>query len=326
MSVIPVYYSQNDTRWSGKTYYTDPGGDEHSIQQSACGPTAVAMTVASLTVQNVNPYDIAQYAQSVSGAISPGQGTNGLVFVPQAAMKYGLNYQIGTAEDMKAQINQPGVMAIVSLGPGHFTGDGHFIVINGMTKIDGVDYYLILDPNNANKSYGDDGVVIRSEIPGTVLAKASEINKESWDTKDNPQFFIISSKTPSNDNWLQLPSDFESREAAANFASRIYDIKPKQAVSADNNGVTGNATTTTDNSTSTPSVADTLYDFDGNQVTPGWLNSPQNDQSMLLLNDSAYQALDAANKITWSWDTVNRDYANITVEIDNWTYRADDIA
>jgi len=49
-----VYYNQTDARWGNKMY-----GRSDTIGNAGCGPTALAIAVASLTDNKVTPYDVA---------------------------------------------------------------------------------------------------------------------------------------------------------------------------------------------------------------------------------------------------------------------------
>lgn len=48
-----VYYNQTDARWGNKMY-----GKSGTIGADSCGPTALAIAVASLTSNKVTPYDV----------------------------------------------------------------------------------------------------------------------------------------------------------------------------------------------------------------------------------------------------------------------------
>ena len=52
-----VYYNQTDSRWGNKMY-----GKSGTIGEAGCGPTALAIAVASLTSNQVTPYDVAQWS------------------------------------------------------------------------------------------------------------------------------------------------------------------------------------------------------------------------------------------------------------------------
>lgn len=71
-------------------------------------------------------------------------------------------------------------MAVSSMGKGHFTKGGHFIVINGMELRENDLWFNILDPNSKNTSYGRDGkITIDAKNDGKVKALESVIATES---------------------------------------------------------------------------------------------------------------------------------------------------
>lgn len=64
-------------------------------------------------------------------------------------------------------------MAIAIMKPGHFTKEGHYIVIYGVEEIDGENYFKIMDPNMDNENYGNDGQVLYNHKKNGKV-KASE--------------------------------------------------------------------------------------------------------------------------------------------------------
>lgn len=146
-----------------QTNYKDVKYGSGTISSSGCGPTCIAMITTYLTGSVESPPDVCKWCEA--DYYIPGAGTAWSVF-PGAAEHYGY-----TCVDMG--LDYAGVLAeiasgkpvIVSVGPGTFTSEGHYMVIRGMTS----NGELILnDPNKKNlDKYGT------NVFPaGTVLGDA----------------------------------------------------------------------------------------------------------------------------------------------------------
>jgi hypothetical protein len=142
-SEMPLFI-QWDNRWGMYPY-----GRSGTIASSACGPTSMAMIVVAFTGKtNVNPKTMADWSVAHGHRVE-GVGT-AWSFFPDAAQSYGFNCsQLSVnASDISNSLrnNKP---VIASMGPGHFTRGGHFIVLRGITS-DGK--ILVNDPNSREKS------------------------------------------------------------------------------------------------------------------------------------------------------------------------------
>lgn len=81
---IPVvYYNQTDARWGNKMY-----GKSGTIGAAGCGPTALAIAVASLTDNKVTPYDVAQWSVANGHRYEGGGSYHSLI--PSGGRHYGL--------------------------------------------------------------------------------------------------------------------------------------------------------------------------------------------------------------------------------------------
>lgn len=78
-----VYYNQTDARWGNKPY-----GKTSTIGRAGCGPTALAIAVASLTGNRVTPYDVAQWSVA-NGGLCEGSGSYHSL-IPNGGRHYGL--------------------------------------------------------------------------------------------------------------------------------------------------------------------------------------------------------------------------------------------
>lgn len=123
-----VYYNQTDARWGNKPY-----GKTSTIGRAGCGPTALAIAVASLTSNKVTPYDVAQWSVE-NGGLCEGSGSYHSL-IPNGGRHYGLTVtSIGRDGKKLVEALQSGKLVIAIMSKGHFTSGGHFIVLRGVTE------------------------------------------------------------------------------------------------------------------------------------------------------------------------------------------------
>ncbi len=170
-NVSLVYFNQGDEAWATQRFGPD------SIGGYGCGPTALAMVLASTVDKTATPANVAAWAAS-SGYCSPRNGS-ALSIVGGAAAHYGLDYTpLGAldADTLYATLAGGGVI-VALMGPGHFTGRGHFILLHGVTLSGGI---IVADPNSRDNSLAvwDPQVIVnelsRSRHDGAPLWLLSE--------------------------------------------------------------------------------------------------------------------------------------------------------
>jgi len=138
-----VYYNQTDARWGNKAY-----GKTSTIGRAGCGPTALAIAVASLTSNQVTPYDVAQWSME-NGGVCEGSGSYHSL-ITNGGRHYGLTVtSIGRDGKKLVEALQGGKLVIAIMAKGHFTSSGHFIVLRGVTE-DGK--ILVADPASVKRS------------------------------------------------------------------------------------------------------------------------------------------------------------------------------
>lgn len=150
----PVDYKQTDPRWSGKDYSAP--GEKTTIGKAGCGPSCMAMAIATLTNPNITPADTAAWSLK-NGYKAPNQGTYYTYFVPQGKA-FGVEVErINTIDlrkrgaaarpyhDSALRAISEGHMVICCMGPGLWTKAGHYILWHGMA--DG--QVLINDPGSS---------------------------------------------------------------------------------------------------------------------------------------------------------------------------------
>ena len=109
---------------------------------------ALAIAVASLTSNQVTPYDVAQWSVE-NGYRCEGNGSYHSL-IPNGGAHYGLTVT-GIGNDSKKLVDalKNGKLVIAIMSKGHFTSSGHFIVLRGMTE-DGK--ILVADPASVKRS------------------------------------------------------------------------------------------------------------------------------------------------------------------------------
>ena len=138
-----VYFNQSDPEWADKPYGSD------TIGRYGCGPTAMAMVVSSLCDEPVTPSEMAALAAK-QGYCAKGHGSY-LSIVNGIARAYGLESKAIGALTVDAVYDAllTGNMLVALVGPGHFTGGGHFIVLRGVTLTGKL---LVADPVSDERS------------------------------------------------------------------------------------------------------------------------------------------------------------------------------
>lgn len=136
MNPKPVSYLQTDARW-GWNDYSAPG-EKTTIRASGCGPTAMAMVLATWADKSVTPKTECAWALK-HGYKAPRQGTYYGYFVPAAA-RYGLkarqlnwvniygNSKSTYHEEARKAVKE-GHLVIACMGKGNWTSSGHYVLV-----------------------------------------------------------------------------------------------------------------------------------------------------------------------------------------------------
>lgn len=139
-----VYYNQCDSRWSSQMY-----GKSSTIGAAGCGPTSMAIVVSTLTGKNVDPPTMCAWSVR-NGHRCEGNGSYHSL-IPAAAQHYGLKVdKLGrsSARELQQHLSQ-GHLVVAIMSKGHFTSNGHFIVLRGITASGKV---LVADPASYKRS------------------------------------------------------------------------------------------------------------------------------------------------------------------------------
>ena len=152
-----VFFSQGDPRWGRKQY-----GSHNIYSRSACGPTAAAMCIRYLTGDpKVDPYVIGTYSANHGYRVS--NGTDDKLF-EAVAKEYGVKCERMTqsADNIVRELKK-GKVIVAHMGPGTFTGRGHFIVLKGLTSDGKV---VVADPNGGKRNGAWSAAKIAKERKG----------------------------------------------------------------------------------------------------------------------------------------------------------------
>lgn len=124
--IIP-YYNQTDKRWGTNSYGSS------TILSGGCGPTSLAMVASGLTGNRITPDTVANWSYE-NGHRAEGLGSYWSLMT-DGAKHYGINVEAVSRNNPNAIIQalSEGKPVIVSMGKGHFTKGGHFIVLRGIT-------------------------------------------------------------------------------------------------------------------------------------------------------------------------------------------------
>lgn len=154
-----VYFNQSEEPWADAPYGSD------TLLKYGCGPTAMAMAVASLTEEDTDPARMAQWA--VEHGHWARQNGSYHSLIPGAAEAFGLTVESPveqTPQTLCDALGQ-GRLLVALMKPGHFTKYGHFILLRGITPDGNI---LVADPNSIPNSLAVwDPQLILDELAGS---------------------------------------------------------------------------------------------------------------------------------------------------------------
>lgn len=138
----PVYYSQVDARWR-HIMFSSRGDPKQTIGSSGCGPTSMAMILATWVNRSITPVDACKLA--IDGGFRTTNDGTAWAYFPWMATKFGLRHQYGNTDQAVSALKK-GALVVASMGPGYFTRGGHYVLLWG------IDGQQILAHDPANKS------------------------------------------------------------------------------------------------------------------------------------------------------------------------------
>ena len=150
----PISYLQTDKRWAGIDYSAK--GENTTIGESGCGPSCMAMVIATLKDSTVTPKETCAWALK-NGYKAFKQGTYYSYFV-SAGAAYGINITkvnrsnlYGAKSTSAKEAHEEAVTALKSghwviscMGKGNWTKSGHYVLAYGLEE----NKVLINDPGS----------------------------------------------------------------------------------------------------------------------------------------------------------------------------------
>lgn len=128
--------------------YQQSYGYGTTIANAGCGPTSMSMVLTYLLGETHDPVEIANWSLK-RGYHYQGQGT-AWSFFDACSKAYGIECeQMGVSKSNIVDSLKAGKTVIMSMGPGHFTSGGHYIVLRGMTS-DGK--IIVADPASEKRT------------------------------------------------------------------------------------------------------------------------------------------------------------------------------
>ncbi len=214
------YFSQEDPAWAESIYSnTDMNDSSQKMKNSGCGPTAMAMVLSTVLGENITPDVMAGQAVS-SGYRTNKKGTD-KGFYGYIAKKYDIEEEeTDDLKKVKSALQDENHIVIASVGAGHFTDNGHLIVLTGITKEDGQERFIVHDPAKNNPNYKDDGAIKKTDVNGIVSAKVNVVHSEK--SKTSPAYFIFKQGKVLVKNTVVLEVCGSNIDGAVLIDDRIY--------------------------------------------------------------------------------------------------------
>lgn len=164
----PVVYYQTDPRWRNIPYAAK--GENSTIGSAGCGPSSMAMVLATWVDKNVTPKT--ECAWSLANGYKCLNGGTYYSYIPPAAQRYGLNaYRLNysniygnSTSDYHAQAKkliEAGHLIIACMGKGTWTSSGHYILVY---NIEGNTIYINDPYSSAAKRTRGDYSVFKKQV------------------------------------------------------------------------------------------------------------------------------------------------------------------
>ncbi len=181
----PISYLQTDKRWAGIDYSAE--GESTTIGKSGCGPSCMAMAIATLKDSTVTPKETCAWALK-NGYKALKQGTYYSYFVPAGA-EYGINitkvnkYNLyGVKSTLAKEAHEKVVTALQSgnwviscMGKGNWTQSGHYVLAYGLEE----NKVLINDPGSTKAGrIRADIELWQSQVKYYWIVEVDNINEE----------------------------------------------------------------------------------------------------------------------------------------------------
>lgn len=220
----PILYMQTNSKWKNLDY--SALGEKTNIGESGCGPTCMAMIIATLKDTTVTPIDTCKWSKE-HGYKAVNQGTYYSYFAPQGKA-YGIDvkqlngvnlYKKSNAvakkyhDEALAEIKK-GNLVIACMGKGRWTRSGHFIL---WYDVEGGNV-LINDPYNTKADCLKAGLtVFQSEVKYYFVVDTKNITQK----KHSQNYHAVQEKYEFNDSTMEYLGHY--RWADSLFAIMLQD-------------------------------------------------------------------------------------------------------
>lgn len=237
MDKRPVSYLQTDPKWAAKDYSAK--GEKTTIGASGCGPTAMAMVLATWADDSVTPETECAWALA-RGYKAPRQGTYYGYFVPAAA-RYGLkarqlswtniygNSKSSLHEEARKAV-EAGHLVIACMGKGLWTSSGHYVLV---WNIQGNTIY-INDPasTRAVRTQGDYGL-FKQQVKYYWVIERPENMKEEPDMTEKEVREMLEEYLPQNE-----PAKYDTLQEVPDWAKpTIQKLMGKGVLQGEGDGL-----------------------------------------------------------------------------------------
>ena len=210
MNKQPISYLQTDPKWKNVDYSAK--GEKTTIGASGCGPTAMAMVLATWADPAVTPKTECAWALA-HGYKAPRQGTYYGYFVP-AAKRYGLkarqlswtniygNWKSPLHEEARKAV-EDGHLVIACMGKGLWTSSGHYVLV---WKVQGNIVY-INDPasTRAVRTQGDYNL-FKTQVKYYWVIERPETMKEELDMTKEEVLEIVKESRKTYETIQEVPA------------------------------------------------------------------------------------------------------------------------
>lgn len=237
MNKQPVSYLQTDPKWAALDYSAP--GEKTTIGASGCGPTAMAMVLATWADKSVTPKTECAWALA-HGYKAPRQGTYYGYFVPAAA-RYGLkarqlswtniygNSKSHLHEEARKAV-EAGHLVIACMGKGLWTSSGHYVLV---WKIQGNIVY-INDPasTRALRTQGDYSL-FKQQVKYYWVIECPEDKKEEPDMTEKEVRELLEEYLPQT-----LPAEYDTIEEVPDWGkATVRKLMDKKLLEGEGDGL-----------------------------------------------------------------------------------------
>lgn len=222
------YFAQTDPDWANEEFqfFKTEGNPIYpngvTIKDRGCGCACASMVFSTYHMVEITPRITARYADAGSWHVSyglPNEYFEGIAKYYRDFEKdrYGTTLELPqilekdefTIDELKSWLGEEKYMAIIHVGPGAFTSQEHYMVLEDYREIDGKGYFLVADPYVQPSRYKDTDQLRKVEDvsnEGLIYAAPELIYRDCMAIvlfRQNREYFPLSCKTVAPEaGWL----------------------------------------------------------------------------------------------------------------------------